>query len=82
MRRVAADNALRTAPDIFPLGILNRSLFSAQRMEFVKLQFVVPLAAPMEREARASPAQGEVAKICDFGRRGRKDLAIPQSKIK
>ena len=36
----------------------------------------------MEREARASPAQGEVAKICDFGRRGRKYLAIPQSKIK
>ena len=47
-----------------------------------KLEFIVPLAAPMEREARASPAQGEVAKICDFGRRGRKYLAIPQSKIK
>ena len=46
-------------------------------MEFIEL-----FAAPMEREARASPAQGEVAKICDFGRRGRKYLAIPQSKIR
>ena len=36
----------------------------------------------MEREARASPAQGEVAKIYDFGRRGRKYLAIPSQKSK
>ncbi len=40
------------------------------------------LAVQTEREAGASPVQGEVVKISDFDRRGCKRTTIPQSKIK
>ena len=43
-----------------------------------KLEF----SLAMEREARASPVQGEVGKIFDFGRRGCGETTIPQSKIR
>ena len=40
MRRVAADGALRTASiESHPLDLLDRSLASARRMEFDKLEF-------------------------------------------